>query len=318
METLGNNTLPLDLPPYNELICHYDPEHRALWYYLNPKPRPCATRTLATEVRDFQIRVATYLNSSPDAAEDIQYLVLASANPSVFNLGGDLELFVQLITEGDRDRLYEYGRTGIDVVYHNWTNLGAPALTTISLVQGAALGGGFEGALSSNVLIAEERAQMGFPEILFNLFPGMGAYSLLVRRIEPVRAERLLRSGQQYGARELRDTGVVDVLASDGEGVHAVNEFIRRRRYSRRGQLAIQRVRQVVNPLTYQELLEVVEIWVEAALRLTERDIRLMTQIVAAQYRVEPAKIEAASRRTDTNKASVHALAPPAVAASAE
>lgn len=310
METLGNNALALDLPSYDELICHYDREHRALWYYLNPKQRPCSTWTLATEVRDFQIRVATYLNSSPHAADDIQYLVVASANPSTFNLGGDLELFVQLITAGDRDRLYEYGRTSIDVVYHNWTNLGAPTLTTISLVQGTALGGGFEGALSSNVLITEESVQMGFPEILFNLFPGMGAYSLLVRRIEPSRAERLLRSGQQYAARELREMGVVDVLAPDGEGVHAVNEFIRRRRHSRRGQLAIQRARQVVNPLTYQELLDVVEIWVEAALRLTERDIRLMTQIVAAQYAVSP--------RTDANKASVHALAPPAVAASAE
>lgn len=317
MEAIGNNTSPLDLPPYDELICHYDPEHRALWYYLNPKPRPCSTWTLATEVRDFQTRVATYLDSSPDAAEDIQYLVLASANPSVFNLGGDLELFVQLIAAGDRDRLYEYGRTGIDVVYHNWTNLGAPALTTISLVQGAALGGGFEGALSSNVLIAEERAQMGFPEVLFNLFPGMGAYSLLVRRIEPVRAERLLRSGRQYGARELRDMGVVDVLAPDGEGVHAVNEFIRRRRHSRRGQLAIQRVRQIVNPLTYQELLNVVEIWVEEALRLTERDLRLMSQIVAAQYNAEQSKIEAAARKGDV-RSSVRALAPPVAAASAE
>jgi DSF synthase len=48
-------------------------------------------------------------------------------------------------------------------------------VTTIALVQGDALGGGFETALSSNVLIAERSAKLGFPEILFNLFPGMGA-----------------------------------------------------------------------------------------------------------------------------------------------
>jgi len=47
-------------------------------------------------------------------------------------------------------------------------------LTTISLAQGDALGGGFEAALSCSVIIAERRARFGFPEVMFNLFPGMG------------------------------------------------------------------------------------------------------------------------------------------------
>ena len=46
-------------------------------------------------------------------------------------------------------------------------------LITIALVQGDALGGGFECALSFDVLIAERSAKMGLPEVLFNLFPGM-------------------------------------------------------------------------------------------------------------------------------------------------
>ena len=50
------------------------------------------------------------------------------------------------------------------------------------------LGGGFEAALSSQVLIAERSARFGFPEIMFNLFPGMGAYSLISRRIGGKRA----------------------------------------------------------------------------------------------------------------------------------
>ena len=47
----------------------------------------------------------------------------------------------------------------------------SPTLTKIVLVQGDALGGGFECALASDVIVAEESAQMGLPEILFNLFP---------------------------------------------------------------------------------------------------------------------------------------------------
>ncbi len=284
METSCTFVVDRLFPPYSQLYLHHDRERAALWCYLNPD-RTCATLTLVGELRDVQERARKLCHDSPAATQELQYLVFASANPAVFSFGGDLELFVQLIETRDRDRLYDYGRDCIDVVYQNWASLGVPTLTTISLVQGMALGGGFEGALSSNVLIAEENAQLGFPEVLFNLFPGMGGYSLLTRRIEPWRAERLLRSANQYRARELRDMGVVDVLAPDGEGVHAVNDFIRQRRHTRHGQLAIQRVRQRVNPLTREELLDVIEIWVDTALGISARDLRLMTQLHGAQRR---------------------------------
>ena len=293
MDTHCDNKLSLNLPSYTQLICQYDFERSALWYYLNPRPRPCFTPTLLEEIRDLQQRVADHLRVSPD---DLHYFILASATPKVFNLGGDLDLFVRLITERNRDRLYEYGRICVDAVYHNATNLGIPTLTTISLVQGSALGGGFEAAISSNVLIAEQDVQMGFPEILFDLFPGMGAYSLLARRMEPARAERFLRTGQQHEARKLWEMGIVDVLAPDGEGVHAVNDFIRRHSRSRNGQQAIQQVRQRVNPLAYQELLDIVEIWADAALRLTARELRFMTRIAAAQERLDATEDEMAAR----------------------
>jgi len=296
MEACREFVLPLDLPEYSDLYTHYDAERKALWCYLN-SARPCSTMTLAEQVRDVQLRVGAYLASSSRARESLHYFVVASANPRIFNLGGDLKLFTQLIVDRNRDALTDYGRRCIDIVYDNFTNLGVPTLTTISLVQGAALGGGFEGALSSNVLIAEEGAELGFPEVLFNLFPGMGAYSLLSRRIEPWRAERLLRTARQYPARELWEMGVVDLVVPKGEGVFAVNDFIRRRRASRTGHQAIHRVRQRVNPLTREELMDVVDIWVETALQLTERDLRVMARIAEAQPRLHVAEQESVAVR---------------------
>lgn len=255
------------------------------------------TFALLREVRDLQDRVTAYLNESTTAKEDIQYLVAASATPRVFNLGGDLDLFIRLISARDHDGLYEYGHLCVETLYKNFTNLGIHSLTTVSLVQGQALGGGLEGALGNNVLIAERNAQLGFPEIHFNLFPGMGAYSLLSRRIDPIRAEQLLRSGAQHSAEEMWKLGIVDVLAPDGEGIRIANEFMRQHSHSRNGLLAIQQVRQRVNPLAYQELLDVVEIWVDTALRLTTRDLRMMTRLVSAQERLgaEEAEPEAAA-----------------------
>src|SRR2546421_680003 len=76
------------------------------------------------------------------------------------------------------------------------------------------------------VIVAEESAQLGFPEILFNLFPGMGAYSFLSRRIGMRAAEELILSGRILPAAKLREMGVVDVVCKDGEGQTAVREWI--------------------------------------------------------------------------------------------
>jgi DSF synthase len=279
-------TMSFSLPAYNQLVTNYDTERKAIWQYFNPAPRPAFTSTLLKEIVDLQKRIGAHLASARKDSPQIHYLVTASASKDVYSLGGDLDLFSRLIRSRDRNGLSVYARLCIDCVHGNATGAGNPALTTIALVQGAALGGGFEAALSANVLIAEKGAQFGFPEILFNLFAGMGAYSLLVRRLDRVAADRIMRSGRQYTAEELHEMGLVDVLAEKGEGVQAVNEFIRRHSRSRNGLNAIEQVRQRLFPLTYAELDDIVSIWVDAAMRLTERDLRTMDRLVAAQGRL--------------------------------
>ncbi|BAU48528.1 enoyl-CoA hydratase [Sulfurifustis variabilis] len=291
MELAAQATLPFT--DYAHLLTQYDPERRSLWYYLAPKPRPAFTPGLLADILDFQHRVADSLKSPLHNPHSVDYLVLASATPRVFNLGGDLDLFGRLILSNDRAGLMNYANACVEAVYRNASNLGCPSLTTITLVQGTALGGGFEAAISSNVVIAERGAQFGFPEILFNLFPGMGAVSLLSRRIGMVRAERFLKSGKQHTAEELYEAGVIDVLANEGEGIHAVNNFIRQHRRSRNGLLAIRDAKARVQPLTREELSSVVEIWVDAALRLTAHDLKVMRRLVAAQLR-----LDAGSERT--------------------
>ena len=283
--TETTKAMSFTLPNYRHSLTHFDAERHALWYYLNA-PRAVFSQTALSEILDIQERVKLYLSTSDDNQPELRYLVAASANPRVFSLGGDLELFADLIRSGDRGRMLAYGRLCVECVFNSCTNVGNPQLTTIALVQGSALGGGFEAALSTNVLVAERSATFGLPEILFNLFPGMGAYSLLARRLDMARAERFLTSGRQYSATELHDLGIVDVLAEDGQGVHAVNSYIRKHSRSRDGLLAIQQVRQRLAPLGFQELMDVATIWVDTAMRLTERDLRTMERLVAAQDRL--------------------------------
>ena len=133
--------------------------------------------------------------------------------------------FISLIREGDRDGLYEYGKTCIDILYPSYTGYGLP-FTSIALVQGEALGGGFEAALAAKVIVAEEGSTFGFPETLFGLFPGMGAFTFLARRLSPALAKRMIASGKVYTAEELYNLGVVDVLAEPGRGDAAIQQYI--------------------------------------------------------------------------------------------
>jgi DSF synthase len=264
-------------PVFQELDVHVDRQHRVCWCYLRPSHRPCFSTSMLDELNQW----FDYLRRHGGTL-DAGYHVLASDTEGVYSLGGDLELFRTLIQRQDRDGLYRYGRQCIDAVHASIISFERP-ITTISLVQGDALGGGFEAALASDVLIAEKGSQFGFPEILFNLFPGMGAFSLLSRKLDAKRAERMILSGDLYSAEELHELGLVDVLAEPGEGELAVYAHIRRENRARNGFAALRKARDSVAPITYEELDRVVQIWVDAALAITPRDLRMMERLVSRQ-----------------------------------
>jgi len=271
---------------YEQLRLRFDQRHRALWYHLRPRSRPCFNSDLLRELRRFQTEVVA-VNDAALARGDalpIRYTILASAIPGVFNLGGDLALFSRMIASQDREGLLRYATACIDVLYPNAVAYHQP-VTTLTLVQGDALAGGFEAAISSNVVIAERSARFGLPEVLFNLIPGMGAYTFLSRRVSPDVAERLILSGEMISAERMHALRLVDVVADDSQGEAAVNDYLANHFKRANAQAALNRVRQAIQPVTYEELLTVTRIWVDAALQLTERDLRVIHRIVRAQER---------------------------------
>lgn len=269
---------------YHELDVRYDSEQQALWCHKRSSSQPCCTPELFAEVLHVYRTVEHYLrhDAENDKPDMLRYFIVASKIPGVFNLGGDVGLLLRLIRTSDREGLRSYAKSCIDTLYVGYHL----PITTISLVQGDAFGGGFEGALVSRVLIAERRAQMGLPESLFNFFPGMGAYSLLARKLGPARAERLILSGRMYSAEELYEMGVVDVLAENGEGEKAVSAYIKKQNRANNSYQAIHKVRQIYQPLSYNELLEIAKLWLDTALRLSERDLRIMERFAQSQEKL--------------------------------
>lgn len=279
-------SIPEEWGPYEQLLVRYDENQRALWYHLAPRSRPCFNLDLLNELRTFQHTVEM-VNHKPDASGGslpIRYLILGSSVPGVFNLGGDLQLFSRLIQKRDRDGLFGYAKACIDVLYPNAVNF-EQDMTTVTLVQGDALGGGFEAAISSNVVIAEKSAKFGLPEVLFNLVPGMGAYSFLIRRTSPDLAERIIMSGELLTAHKMHSLGLVDEVVEDGKGEEAVVKFIQRHQKRGNAHAAFSRIKKCINPVTYEELIQITKIWVDAAIQLRDRDLRMIERLVQAQNR---------------------------------
>lgn len=277
---------------YSQISTRFDVEYGVLWGFMNPKPRPTFNVQLLDEAREFGESIsesgATIWNNGQEYR--INYVVEASSVPGVFNLGGDLAMFRDAIGRCDRQMLVEYGSKCVENVL-GWATGFGQGLTTLSLVQGEALGGGFESTLSAGVLVAEESSRLGLPEILFNLFPGMGAYSLLIRKVGRRVADDLITSGNIYTARQLFDLGVVDVLAPDGAGEATIYSFIKKHARAANGRRGIETARRAVEALTRDELMRVVNVWSDAALALTERDLKMMERLVRAQNRTADLEI---------------------------
>ncbi len=265
----------------------FDPEWGALWAWMQPQGNPCFSLSFLNDIEALDQSIVASGGRVPlqNRLVPVNYYVFGSRSEGVFNYGGDLALFLLLIKAREREALLHYAKRCLDCLHPKIRNFDSPTLTTISLVQGDALGGGFEAALSSDVIIAEERATMGFPEILFNLFPGMGGYSLVGRRAGMRIAEDLISSGRMLGARELKDMGIVDIVAADGDGENVVQDWIKRHHKRRNGLQSMYRSRQEVFPVDRKELDAIAQAWVDAALRLGERDLKMMRRIVSAQLR---------------------------------
>lgn len=265
-----------------DLETQFDPELDTLWTYMRQRGRPSFNPRLLAEFAQWQEDVVDARSSE---TMTIRYLVLGSRFPGIFSLGGDLDLFAAHIRDGDRAALVRYGRSCVRILHRNMRSLDQP-IVTIGLVEGDALGGGFEALLSFNVVIAERGTSFGLPETNFGLFPGMGAHCFLSRRLGAARAEQMILSGRSYTAEELYDLGIVHALAAPGKGRAEVEGYIRQNRRRHSGHCAIYEASRSVNPLPLAELEAVVDLWADAALRLSEADLKLMRRLVGAQTRL--------------------------------
>jgi len=286
---------------YSQLRLDFDPALKTLFSWMAPRPRACFSQALVSEIGKSESLLELHQGwiSHNGTPQKVEYMVFGSEIPGVFNLGGDLDLFIGAITRRDRASLSKYAHDCVENIFRRHTGFGA-GIGTFSLVQGKALGGGFECALASDVIVAEKSATLGFPEMLFNLFPGMGALTFLARRMGLRQAEEIITSPQEpFSARTLHDMGAIDFVVDDGDGLDAIRDLVRDRQRRQGAYRAWRLAKQEYQPVRLDELKRVTDVWVDAAMRLEARDLRMMSRLVRAQDRLAKAALEAAELGDD-------------------
>jgi DSF synthase len=300
---LLNHLSKLDL---FEIRLEFDLDLGAVWCFWRHRQGLSFAPRVLRDIRHVQRALQDFHYDEPsDAAKVAKFLIWASDVDGVFNLGGDLGYFETLIRQRDYVRLKAYALSCIDACYTNYHALHAPMIVGF-LVAGDALGGGMEAALSGDFIIAEQHSKFGLPEMLYGLFPGMGAYSFLMRRLGQARAEALISRGNLHGATELQEMGLIERVVPRGSGREEMKRHLAKTLRRFNATLAIYNARRRAFPITFQEMADIVEEWVSVAMRLTDYDLRKMNKLVAAQGRLRGANVqrgEAADGRKLAKKA---------------
>lgn len=280
-------TLFTDTERFTQLSGYYEAERRTVWMMLRAQPRPCFNHALIEEIMNFSWLVR-------QSGFTVDFWVTGSLVPEMYNVGGDLQFFVECLQNGRREALRAYARACVDCVHAASRGFDTGAIS-LAMVEGSALGGGFEAALAHHFVLAQRDARLGFPEIAFNLFPGMGGYSLVARRSGMKLAEELIYKGESHTAEWYKQHGLVDVLFEPGQSYVSARTFIDTLAPKLNGVRAMLRARARVLQLPRSELMDITEDWVDAAFCLEPKDIAYMERLVMLQNRHHAAGLRKAS-----------------------
>ncbi|MGE8633699.1 MAG: crotonase/enoyl-CoA hydratase family protein [Achromobacter piechaudii] len=273
-----------------QISAFYEEGRRVMWMMLRAQPRPCFNHELIDEIM-------TLARAAKDSGLPIDFWVTGSLVPQIYNVGGDLNFFAEAIRTGKREALRAYARACVDCVHAASRGFDTGAIS-LAMIEGTALGGGFEAALAHHFVLAQNNARMGFPEMAFNLFPGMGGYSLVARRSGMKLAEELISTGESHTAEWFHGKGLVDTLFEPGEAYRVTRTFIDVMRPKLNGMRAMLRARQRVLNLSRSELMDITEDWVEAAFSIDPKDRAYMERLVLAQNRRSAVSSDAAQEAT--------------------
>lgn len=168
--------------------------------------RPDKLNALNIEVIDQLSRCFTELNQDTE----VRCIILTGAGEKAFVAGADISEFAHFSVEQGRQLSAEGHQKLFDLV----ENLNTPV---IAAVNGFALGGGLELAMSCHIRVVSDNAKMGLPEVSLGVIPGYGGTQRLPRLVGKGRAMEMITTAQMITAQDAFSFGLANHVTSQAD-----------------------------------------------------------------------------------------------------
>ena len=202
-----------------------------------------------------------FVSSLPILESKASALVLYSEQKAGFSAGADLRELYEQAQKMDASSSAKGIRAFLERIHAVLNRLDTSPLTTIAAVHGVCFGGGFELALTCDLIIADKMARFCFPELRLGLIPGFGGIPRLKRDIGNAVVRDLLLTGRSINATKGLSMGLVSQVAAEGEALHlARSTAAQTTKFDRATAAAAKRF---IKPLPTEELRREIDIFCE-------------------------------------------------------
>ena len=140
----------------------------------------------------------------------IKAIIITGSGEKAFVAGADISEFADFSVEQGA----ELARKGQETLFDFVANLSTPV---IAAVNGFALGGGLELAMSAHFRVASDNAKMGLPEVSLGVIPGYGGTQRLPQLVGKGKAMELVMTAGMIGAEEAKECGLVNHITTQEE-----------------------------------------------------------------------------------------------------
>lgn len=200
-------------------------------------------------------------------------LIIYSRRSCGFCAGADLRELYSRSHDRPRTEAVCEVRNFLERIHRVMNAIDTSPLTTIAATHGVVFGGGFELALTCDLIIADKTARFCFPELRLGLIPGFGGIPRLKRDLGNAVARDLLLTGRSMNATKLQQAGLVSQAVGEGEALRVARfTAAQLKKFDRQTAITAKRF---IKPIPYDELKQEIDLFcdlftrpaVEAGLR---------------------------------------------------
>ena len=193
--------------------------------------------------------------------DEAHALIIYSELKCGFCAGADLRELYQRSQELERTDAAHGVRDYLERIHRVLNTIDASPLTTIAAVHGVTFGGGFELALTCDLIIADRMARFCFPELRLGLIPGFGGIPRLKRDLGNAVVRDLLLTGRSFNATKLQQVGLASQVVAEGESLRVARATAAQfGKFDRNTAIA---AKKFIKPIPFEELQREINIFCE-------------------------------------------------------